>query len=425
MRVPSPRTLLACSLALFAVVAVGILLTPARRTAPPVTASTTPVTTAPATAPVTTAPTTTAPPPVTVTAGAFDATVTAPPGTVVRWGPAGLPPLLRTTGTHLTGITPDTAYVATVGGRRVTFRSAPVPPSPTATTGGGVLRVDGAPVFPLIAWEECPDRWTQDVDAGATLLAGNPCTGLQNLLTGVAGRALVAGTTDDTPGLAGPIGWFYADEADARGLTGASVTAGGPGVHFLTLTSHFFAGAAPLPEGRGMYPSLVARADMVGFDLYPLQELCRPDLLPWVFDAQQALRALAPGKPTFQWIEVRELRCPQPADAITPATIRVESWLAIAGGAAGLGFFPGNWSPQATAAIHDVAQRIRQLGPVLLRPPLPVSVEPANAWVRASARSYEGATYTIAVDAGTAPATVALDGRRVTLAPRSVRVLVG
>ncbi|HET8527387.1 MAG TPA: hypothetical protein VFL60_00615 [Gaiellaceae bacterium] len=403
MRVPSPRVLLACSAVLFAVVAVGILLTrPQRRTAPPPAPP---------------------PPPVTIAAGAYEAAVSAPPGTVVRWGPAGTRPLLRTTSGLLTGLAPNTRYVALVGGRRLAFTTAAVPETAAATARHGVLRVDGAPVFPLIAWQECPDRWTQDVDAGVTLFAGDPCTGLPSLVAGVAGRALVAGTSDDTPGVAGPIGWFLQDEADARGLTGTTVTAGGPGLRFLTLTSHFFAGAAPLPGGRGMYRGLVARADVVGFDLYPLQELCRPDLLPWDFDAQQALRRLAPGKPTFQWIEVRELGCPQPEDAVTPATIRVESWLAIAGGATGLGFFPGNWDPAATAAIRGVARRIRQLGPALLRPPLPVRVEPADAWVRASARRYGGTTFTIAVNAGTAAAAVALDGRRVVLAPRSVRIL--
>jgi hypothetical protein len=54
-----------------------------------------------------------------------------------------------------------------------------------------------------------------------------------------------------------------------------------------------------------------------------------------------------------------------------------------------------------------------------------VRVQPADPWVRASARRYGGTTYTIAVNAGTTGAAVALDGRKVTLAPRSVRVLVG
>ncbi|MGG7380231.1 hypothetical protein ACQ7B2_16255, partial [Escherichia coli] len=70
-----------------------------------------------------------------------------------------------------------------------------------------------------------------------------------------------------------------------------------------TLTSHFASMAAPLPAGRGMYPGLIARADVVGFDLYPLQELCRPEFLPAVFDAQAELVPLAWPRPTFQWIE--------------------------------------------------------------------------------------------------------------------------
>src|SRR6185437_5917977 len=123
----------------------------------------------------------------------------------------------------------------------------------------------------------------------------------------------------------------------------------------------FASAAAPLPSGRGMYPGLIAAADVVGFDLYPLQELCRRDLLPLVFDAQQELEALAPGKPTFQWIEVRGMRCgTSPGVAITPATIRAESWLALAAGAHGLGFFPPDWDYDAARVIAAIGARIRE-----------------------------------------------------------------
>jgi len=99
-----------------------------------------------------------------------------------------------------------------------------------------------------------------------------------------------------------------------------------------------------------MYPGLVAAADVVGFDFYPLQELCRRDLVAAVFDSQRELEALAPGKPTFQWIEARGMRCAGiPGVALSPATIRAESWLAIAGGAHGLGFFPADWDVFADA----------------------------------------------------------------------------
>src|SRR6185437_4264746 len=124
----------------------------------------------------------------------------------------------------------------------------------------------------------------------------------------------------------------------------------------------FASAAAPLPSGRGMYPGLIAAADVVGFDLYPLQELCRRDLLPLDFDAQQQLEALAPGKPTFQWIEVRGMRCGTSPDvSVTPATIRAEAWLALAGGAHGLAFFPPDWNTDAAPAIRNIAHRIRQL----------------------------------------------------------------
>src|SRR5206468_10644115 len=44
--------------------------------------------------------------------------------------------------------------------------------------------------------------------------------------------------------------------------------------------------SSDLPAGRGIYPGLVAKADVVGFDLYPLQEWCDPARLAEVYDAQ-------------------------------------------------------------------------------------------------------------------------------------------
>jgi hypothetical protein len=155
-----------------------------------------------------------------------------------------------------------------------------------------------------------------------------------------------------------------------------------------------------------MYPGLIAAADVVGFDLYPLQELCRRDLLALGFDAQQELEALAPGKPTFQWIEVRGMRCgTSPAVSITPATIRAESWLSLAAGAHGLAFFPPDWDTFAGPVIAAIAARVRQLEPALLEPVVPVQVT-GGADVRASARAYHGAVYVIAVNAGTSTSDV-------------------
>jgi hypothetical protein len=354
--------------------------------------------------------------------GAYSATVTwrsdTPSTGHVVWGPAGKRPFLWTseaapTNDHtltLDGLTSSTSYVAQVGTTTLPFTTGPAPSAVTGAVSDGVVRVNGASFFPFVTWQECPDRWNPDIAVGIDLFAGNPCTGLPSLLTAVQGHALATGTTDDTPGTTGPglLGWFYPDEADGRGLTAATLPPPGAGLRFLTVTSHFYSGAAPLPTGRGMYPDLFAQADVIGFDIYPLQELCRPDFLPAVFDSQKELVAMAPGKPTFQWIEVRVMKCPDAASAVTPATIRVESWLAIAGGAHGLGFFPPDWGVGIGSVIRSVTDRVRRLEPALLQPALPVTMSPETPAVRASARELGGAVYVIAVNAGSSSATVQL-----------------
>ena len=352
----------------------------------------------------------------------------------LQWGPAGSDPVLWQSvdapalrhSVELTGLASSTAYDVTIvsssGGQpsrtKLSFTTAPAPPQVQGSIRDGVLLVNGAPFFPLIAWQQCPVQWTPSLAAGINVFAeGSPCADPKSAASTLEGRALVAGT-DGLPGL---LGSFYPDEADARGLTAASLPALPAGLRFLTLTAHFASMAAPLPSGRAMYPGLVDAADVIGFDFYPLQELCRRDLLPADFDAQRELQALAPGKPTFQWIEARGMRCgTTPGVEITPATIRTESWLAIAAGAHGLGFFPPDWMNGAVDVIHGISARIRQIEPALLQPLLPVTVA-ADPSVRASAREYNGALYVIAVNAGTTASQM-----RITVAglrDRTLRVL--
>jgi hypothetical protein len=341
----------------------------------------------------------------------------------VQWGPLGVEPVLWNTATRLDtrhevrlrGLAASTTYSVTITASsmdrqtartEVSFTTAPAPQQIQSAVRNGMLVVNGEPFFPLIAWEQCPEQWQASLGVGIDLFgAGSPCASPSSTLAAVQGRALVAGVDGElaVPGL---LGSFYPDEADARGLTGTSLPELPAGLRFLTLTAHFASAAAPLPAGRGMYPGLVAAADVVGFDLYPLQELCRQDLLPVDFDAQQELQALAPGKATFQWIEVRDMRCGEaPGLSISPATIRAESWLSLAAGAHGLAFFPPDWAAFAPAVIRGIAARIHQIEPALLQPAQPVGVEAAPQ-VRAAARSYHGALYVIAVNAGTAAADI-------------------
>src|SRR5207237_3003458 len=92
---------------------------------------------------------------------------------------------------------------------------------------------------------------------------------------------------------------------------------------------------------------------------------------------------------------------------------------AIAGGAHGLGFFPATFPANISSAIADVVGDVTKLGPALLSPYLPATAD--NPQLRAGARSYHGALYVIAVNAGysAASGTITVPG----LGGRSLDVL--
>ena len=81
------------------------------------------------------------------------------------------------------------------------------------------------------------------------------------------------------------------------------------------------------------------------------------------------------------------MTCPHDGPtAVTPDTVRAESWLAIAGGARGLGFFPpAAWTGDVGQAIGNVTGAIRSLAPLLLAPDADVRVDP-DGLVKAGAR---------------------------------------
>jgi hypothetical protein len=210
-----------------------------------------------------------------------------------------------------------------------------------------------------------------------------------------------AGTADGR----GLLGWYYPDEWDAflqssvtRKDLEKSIPARQAGrISFLTLTNHFYSLATPLPQGKGMYPTLMSIPDVVGFDLYPLQVWCRPAFGD-VMDAQRELGTTS-GKPTFQWIEAApmEHECKNHKELDpTPATVRAETWLAVAGGAGAIGYFPNHWSTTIGTEIARTNREIKSLSPALL-----ASISPASSdvsGVRVSARTFNGATYVIAVN---------------------------
>lgn len=281
------------------------------------------------------------------------------------------------------------------GQRQVTRSSA------ASVRGGGqaVLTVDGAPIFPRVVWRQCPWAWQDSLAAGINVFLGAGCKLPDTSLAALSGRALstldvgLAGT-----GGPGVIGWHQPDEPDWSATSGNALRrVSVPGrVTFLTLTDKFSSRKAPPRGGRGIYPGLFASADVIGFDSYPLEERCRPDTIGEVFDLQRELVSLVPGKPTFQWIESGPMEKCFRYDP-TPAIVRAETWLAIAGGAVGIGYFPGLWEPQMREAVRSLSRDLVALAPAILGEVGTGSAD-TKSGVRVGVRKHGGATYVIAVN---------------------------
>jgi hypothetical protein len=195
-------------------------------------------------------------------------------------------------------------------------------------------------------------------------------------------------------------------------------------LRLLTSTYHFYSGAAPLAPGRGheIYAPYWAKADVIGFDLYPLEKLCSHRLsLRNDYDIQRQLVQENPGKPTYQWIETGPLEgeCYWSPFRVTPATVNAEAWMAIAGGAAGIGYFTHTWrengTPEPMWSPFDVAPDVQAqmvktnleiggLAPALSGQEVAVKLV-GKSPVVVGARIFNKALYVIAVNPSYDPAT--------------------
>jgi hypothetical protein len=271
-----------------------------------------------------------------------------------------------------------------------------------ATTSPRGLLVSGQPFFPRMVWAQCPWAYPYSLGAGVNVFMATGCGSVDAQLQALAGRALSITSVDGRRDGPSVVGFHHLDEADVLlgrpddlPLLPSSRVSRRP--TFLTLSNHFYSGASPLPQGRAMYPALVERVEMVGFNLYPLQIWCRRGVLHATYEAQRELVALARGKPTYQWIEAGPMSQCAGLDP-SPAIVRAETWLAVAGGARGIGWFPDFWSEPLRAEIARLSRELASLAPALLAEEGEAVVAPADGPVKAGVRRHNGATYVIAVN---------------------------
>jgi hypothetical protein len=202
----------------------------------------------------------------------------------------------------------------------------------------------------------------------------------------------------------------------------------------LNISQHFYSGQAPINDhfDRNDYKRFAALADVVGFDMYPIVKFCGRVPLTDMFHAQRELMTIyAPDKPTFQWIETSQMTGECPTMQITPAIVNAETWLAVAGGACGIGFFTNSWTGElwnrwdfdagVEQQISATVAAVQGLAPALCDGQFGSVVVPWNGSVVASTRVLNGALYVIAVNGAATATTVPL--RVDALAGRTLTVL--
>jgi hypothetical protein len=333
---------------------------------------------------------------------------------------------------RLTGLAPGMTYpydaVSKAANRTVvvsgTFTIGALPMRPVGGVSGAAVTVNSEPLFPILAWAQCPEDVDENIALGVNTFMNDCGAGAAAMSSALNERAYLVmpaeqqGTAQAVPEL---LGWHQPDEPDGYGIAPGELpdpaerAATGRPV-FLTVTSGFND-----PRTVAPYQEYFAKADIIGFDLYPLAHWC-PQFaghgrisLGSVFDQQRALVRQARGKPTYQWIEVNELERWCGAAPVGPAMVHAEVWLALAGGATGIGYFTHGWPEGLWTRFHVPAENqlaiaqtnaeIRSLQPLLSSPASGVT-SAAGSVARVGARSYQGRIYVIAVNPSDTPQSI-------------------
>jgi hypothetical protein len=296
---------------------------------------------------------------------------------------------------------------------------------------GTRVTADGSLFFPVLSYEQCAETIDRALAVGVNTFVQVPFTGCAHP------ASVTPYVLSDAYDAARGAGWYLPDEPDGWGIAPEQMPRLPPvsetgRLRVLNLTGHFYREQGAINDrfDRSDYKRFAALGDLIGFDLYPVVKFCGRVPLLDVFRAQRELMTIyAPGKPTFQWIETSAMTGECPTMRITPEIVKAEAWLAVAGGACGLGFFTNSWTSGVwnrwdfdagiELQLATTVAQVQKLAPALCTDYGDVVV-PWDAGIAASSRTLNGALYVIAVNstdrAKTIPFRVdALAGRTLTV----------
>jgi hypothetical protein len=318
----------------------------------------------------------------------------------------------------LPDLSPSTTYSFSVGSVTGQVVTSAAPESVRFDTDGTRITANGSLFFPVFSYEQCTETHERALALGVNVFVQVPYTSCAEPVATTPPYVLSDWYTRENGS-----GWYLPDEPDGWGITPEQMPKLPPvaqtgRLRVLGLSQHFFSGQALINErfDRSDYTRFTALADVIGFDMYPIVKFCGRVPLTDMFRAQRELMTIyAPGKPTFQWIETSKMTGECPSMPITPQIVNAETWLAIAGGACGIGYFTSSltgdlwnrWDFDAgiEKQIAATVAGVQRLAPALCAQYGNVVV-PWNGSVVASSRTLNGAVYVIAVNGSDKPTTV-------------------
>jgi hypothetical protein len=315
----------------------------------------------------------------------------------------------------------------------ITFSTAVAGAAHELTAGASierqVIHIQGTPFFPVMLIDQCtPDAIAHADRLGINTILNEHCEGVSpnSQLTMIQSKSLAILPINGRSVRGGALlGFTFPDEPENNGWTPSSLKRAHPYasgtadglLSFITTSGGFF--QAPYRDTRvatSEYGVFGRMADVAGFDLYPLGH-CQSDLTA-VYQAQRDFIQLTGGMPTFQWIETGPIKPTYCGGfKMTAAELNAEVWLAIVGGARGIGYFTHTWSPDHKAfdvtptlqnAMKSTSSELAAVGPGLLGRTVSSGVN--NSAIKVVARAGgDNIDYVFAVNTQRVPITAQVD----------------